>query len=452
MSNPAPIRVGQRLRVTIERVVFQGSGLGRLPDGRVVFVPYTAPGDEAEIEIAEARDDYVRAELVRVHTPALVRAVPPCRYFGTCGGCQWQHLTYASQLEWKRNILRELLARVGKLIDVPVSAPIAPAGPWEYRARAQFKVFAGSRLHIGFHQRETHRVVDIDRCPLLDARLNRVLGVLRRMRDPALPKLFPRLREIWVAVGAGAATGTGAGEAIVSLFARAQDRAAIRLLFHRIQTEVPTLQGVVLLDGDPRQHPRFVDRHGHGAIVEQVGDHRFRVDATAFFQVSGRAAETLTRLVMEGAAPTGTERVLDLYGGVGTFTVPLARLAREVVGVEANPAAAADAVHNLHSNGCPGARIVQAQAEQALPALAQEGPWDLIILDPPRQGASRRVLDAITAMAVPRLVYVSCDPSTLARDLGVLVPAGYRCTALTPVDLFPQTFHLESVAVLERTV
>jgi 23S rRNA (uracil1939-C5)-methyltransferase len=445
MSASSSASGGQRLRVTIERLVFQGSGLGRLPDGRVVFVPYTAPGDEAEIEVTEARDDYVRADLVRVVTPAPIRTTPPCRYFGTCGGCQWQHLTYVSQLEWKRDILRELLVRLGKLKDVPVSAPIAPAGPWEYRARAQFKLFAAGRLHIGFHQRETHRVVDIDRCPLLDARLNRVLGVLRRMRDPALPKLFPRLREIWVAAGAGT------GEAIVSLFARAQDRAAIRLLFHRIQEEVPTLQGVVLMDGDPRQHPRFVDRYGHGAIVEQVGEHRFRVDATAFFQVSGVAADTLTRLVVEGAALTGTERVLDLYGGVGTFTVPLARLAKEVVGVEANAAAAADAVYNLRSNGCPGARMVQAQVEQALPALAEEGPWDLVILDPPRQGVSRRVLDAITGAAVPRLVYVSCDPSTLARDLGILVPAGYRCTALTPVDLFPQTFHLEAVAVLERT-
>jgi 23S rRNA (uracil1939-C5)-methyltransferase len=444
MSVSSILSLGQRLQVSIERLVFQGAGLARLPDGRAVFVPYTAPGDDVEIEVTEIRDDYVRAGLVRVLNPAPVRAAPECRYFGTCGGCHWQHLAYASQLEWKRNILRELLARVGKLTDVSVSAPISPAGPWEYRGRTQFKVFASDRLRIGFHQRETHRVVDIERCPLLDARLNRVLGVLRRMRDPALPKLFPSLREVWVAVG------TGTGEAIVSLFARARDRAAIRLLFHRIQAEMPTLQGIVLLDGDPRQHPRVVDRHGHETLVEQVGDFRFRVDATAFFQVNGLAAKTLTRLVVEGAALTGTERVLDLYGGVGTFTVPLARLTREVIGVEANAVAAADAVHNLRSNGCAGARVVQAQAEQALPELAQEGPWDVVILDPPRQGVSRRVLDAVTGMAAPRLVYVSCDPSTLARDLGILVRAGYRCTALTPVDLFPQTFHLESVAILER--
>ncbi len=446
MSEPSRVRVGQRLRVTIERLVFQGDGLGRLPDGRVVFVPYTAPGDDAEIEVKEIREDFVRADLVRVVAPAPVRASPPCRYFGNCGGCQWQHLDYASQLQWKREILQELLARLGKLdrSAAPVSAPIAPTGPWEYRARAQLKVFAGARLQIGFHQRATQRVVDIDRCPLLDSRLNTILRTLRSMKDPALHKLFPRLREIWVAVG------TGTGEVVVSLFARAQDRAAIRLVFHQIQTDVPTLQGLVLLDGDPRQHPRFVDRHGHGAIMEVVGDYRFRVDAAAFFQVSGLAAGTLTRLVVEAASLRGTERVLDLYSGVGTFTVPLARRAREVVGIEASAAASADAMHNLQGNACAGARIVNAQVEQALPMLMKEHSWDLVVMDPPRQGSSRRVLEAITGMTARRIIYVSCDPSTLARDLGILARSGYRCVAIQPVDLFPQTFHLESVATLER--
>jgi 23S rRNA (uracil1939-C5)-methyltransferase len=435
--------VGQRVRLAIERLVFQGDGLGRLPDGRVVFVPYTAPGDEVEVEVMETRNDFVRADLVRVLTPSPIRATAPCRYYGHCGGCQWQHLENASQLQWKREILAELLARVGKLDGVPVSAPIAPAGPWEYRARAQFKVAGRSRVSIGFHQRTTNRVVDIERCPLLDDRLNAVLRSLRTMKEPPLRKLFPHLQETWVAVG------TGTGEVLVSLFARAQERAAIRLLFHRLQGDVPTLQGVVLLDGDPRQQPRFVDRHGRGAIQEMVGEHRFRVDATAFFQVSGLAAGILTRLVMEAAALTGSERVLDLYCGVGTFTVPLAGRAREVVGIEANAAAATDAVHNLRSNGCTTARVDQAQVEQVLPALAMEGPWDLVVLDPPRQGCSGRLLDAISGMAVSRVIYVSCDPSTLARDLGTLVRSGYRCRTVQPVDLFPQTFHVESVALLE---
>jgi 23S rRNA (uracil1939-C5)-methyltransferase len=439
------VRVGQRLKVSIDRLVFQGSGLGRLPDGQVVFVPYTAPGDLAEIEVTEARDDFVRADLVRPLTPSPLRAAPPCPYFANCGGCQWQHLEYASQLHWKREILQELLVRVGKLDGVPVLAPLALASPWEYRSRAQFKIVTGARLHIGFHQRESHRVVDIDRCPLLDARLNGVLRTLRHMRDPGLHKLFPRLREVWLAVGAGT------GEVVVSLFARTQDRAAIRLLFHRIQAEERGLQGVVLLDGDPRLHPRFVDRHGHGAITEVVGQYRFRVDATAFFQVNGLAAEMLTRLVIEGAALTGAERVLDLYCGVGTFTVPLGRLAREIMGIETSAAAAADAVHNLQANGVTGARVLQAQVEQVLPSLEKEGPWDLVVLDPPRQGCSRRVLEAMSGMAVPRVIYVSCDPSTLARDLGILVRAGYRCLSIQPVDLFPQTFHLESVALLERS-
>jgi len=444
VSDESPLQVGHRVRVTVERLVFQGDGLGRLPDGRVIFIPYTAPGDAVEARVTELRDDFVRADLVQVLAASPLRTEPSCRFYGTCGGCQWQHVAYDGQLEWKAQMLRELLERVGKLREIPVGTPIAPAGPWEYRARAQLKVSPGARPAIGFHQRETHRVVDIDRCPLLDGRLNTVLRTLRGMRHPALPALFPGLREIWVAVG------TGTGEALVALFARMRDRSAIRLLFHRIRTEVPTLQGVVLLDGDPRQHPRFVDRHGHGALMEQVGDLRFRVDGTAFFQVSALGAGILTRLVMEAAGLTGRERVLDLYAGVGTFTAPLARQAAEVVGVEASVPGAADAVYNLQLNSCSRARMVQAQVEQALPTLSKEGPWDLVLLDPPRQGCSRRVLDDIVAMRVPRLVYVSCDPSTLARDLGLLAKSGYRCLKIQPVDLFPQTFHLEAVASLQR--
>ncbi|HYL80308.1 MAG TPA: 23S rRNA (uracil(1939)-C(5))-methyltransferase RlmD [Candidatus Acidoferrum sp.] len=444
MSPSSTLTPGQRLQVTIERLVFQGDGLGRLPDGRVIFVPYTAPGDVAEVEIAEARSDFVRGRLGRLLTPAADRAAPPCRYYERCGGCQWQHLSHASQLYWKREILQELLARVGKLEGISVADPVTPAAPWEYRARAQFKVSGGNRPSIGFHQRETNRVVDIERCPLLDHRLNSILAALRAMKHPPLARLFPGLREIWMALG------SGTGEAVVSLFAGVRERAAIRLLFHTIQAALPTLQGVVLLQGDPRQHPRFVDRHGHGAIMEQVGDHRFRIDATAFFQVSGAAAALLTALVMELAALRGSERVLDLYCGVGTFTVPLSRRAREVVGIEASAAAAVDCVHNLRSNGCGGARTLHAQVEQVRPTILTEGPWDLVVLDPPRQGVSRLVLDAIASTAVPRLIYVSCDPSTLARDLGILSRAGFRCVSLHPVDLFPQTFHLEAVALLER--
>lgn len=444
MSDDSPLQVGHRVRVTVERLVFQGDGLARLSDGRVIFIPYTAPGDVLEARVTEVRDDFVRADLVQVLGASALRTEPVCRFYGTCGGCQWQHIAYDGQREWKAQILRELLERVGKLREVPVAAPITPAGPWEYRARAQFKVSAGPRPAIGFHQRQSHRIVDIDRCPLLDGRVNAVLRVLRGMRHPTLPALFPGLREIWVAVG------TGTGEALVALFARMRDRSAIRMLFHRIRTEVPSLQGVVLLEGDPRQHPRFVDRHGHGALMEQVGDLRFRVDGTAFFQVSGLGAGTLTRLALEAAALTGRERVLDLYAGVGTFTAALARGAAEVVGIESSVPGAADAVYNLQANGCARARMVQTQVEQALPALAKEGPWDLVLLDPPRQGCSRRVLDDLVAMGIPRLIYVSCDPSTLARDLGLLAKSGYRCLGIQPVDLFPQTFHLEAVASLRR--
>jgi 23S rRNA (uracil1939-C5)-methyltransferase len=267
---------------------------------------------------------------------------------------------------------------------------------------------------------------------------------MRHMKHPSLFSMFQRLREAWVGLG------TGTGEMLLSLFGRVQDRAALRLALHTLQAKVPGLRGVALAEGDSRHGARMVDHVGSDAISEQVGDVRLRVGATAFFQVSGLAASRLTSLVLDGARLTGTERVLELYSGVGTFTVPLAWKAREVVGVEGNPVAAADGEANLRDNGCAGARILGAPVEHAVARLASGGPWDLVVLDPPRQGCSRAVLDHVMATRSARVIYVSCDPSTLARDLGVLVRGGYRCTRLTPIDLFPQTFHLESVAVLER--
>ena len=440
----SPLRPGQHVSVTIERLVFRGDGLGRLPDGRVIFVPMTAPGDEVEVRIEEARSDFVRGMPVRILAASPVRTEPPCRYFGTCGGCQWQHVAYPAQLDWKRRILEELLVRVGKLEGMPVAPAIDPGAPWEYRARAQFKVIGGARPCIGFYRRETNRVVDIERCPLLDPRLNALLQAMRRMKHPSFFSLFQRLREAWVGLG------TGTGEILLALFARAPDRGALRLLFHTLRVVVPDLRGVVVLEGDPRQTPRVVDWCGDHVLHEKVGDAQFQIGPTAFFQVSGLAAHRLTSLVLEGAGLSGTERVLELYSGVGTFTVPLAKQAREVVAIEANPAAAADGETNLRLNACATARIVQAQVEQALPALASEGRWDLMLLDPPRHGCSRGVLDLLVSTRARRLIYVSCDPSTLARDLGVLVRAGYRCANLRPIDLFPQTFHLETVAILER--
>jgi 23S rRNA (uracil1939-C5)-methyltransferase len=438
------LRPGRHVSVAIERLVFQGDGLARLPDGRVIFVPLTAPGDEVEVRIEEDRGHFVRGVPVRILAASPARTDPPCRYFGRCGGCQWQHVAYPAQLDWKRRILEELLARVGKLDGVPVAPAIDPGAAWEYRARAQLKVIGGARPCIGFHQRETKRVVDIDRCPLLDPRLNALLHAMRHMKHPSFFSLFQRLREAWIALG------TGTGEMLLSLFARAQDRGALRLLFHTLQAAAPGLQGIVLLDGDPRQAHRIVDWCGAQVLHEQVGEARFQVGAAAFFQVSGLAAARLTSLVVEAAALTGAERILELYSGVGTFSVPLARRARQLTGIESNPGAAADGEANLRQNACAQAHIVQAQVEQALPGVAAEGPWDVVVLDPPRHGCSRAVLDLLASMRARRLIYVSCDPSTLARDLAPLVRAGYRCASLRPIDLFPQTFHLESVALLER--
>lgn len=332
---------------------------------------------------------------------------------------------------------------MGKL-SAPVCPVLAPLPAFGYRARAQLKVAGDRRPVLGFHRRESNQIIDVQRCPLLDARLDAVLKALRGLRSPSLVELLPGLREIWLAAG------TGSGEVLVSCFASPRDRAALRLLYHALRAAAPELRGVVAMGGAPREDARIVDWHGAHALRERVGECVFRVDATAFFQVNGSAAAALTSLVLGAARLSGVERVLDLHCGVGTFTVPLARGAAEIVGVEAHAAAARDAEHNLSANGCRNARIVHASAEQALASLGPAGRWDVVVLDPPRQGCNAALLHRLVALAPRTVIYVSCDPATLARDLGTLSGAGWRCVSVQPVDLFPQTFHLEVVTHLER--
>lgn len=434
--------------MTIDKLVFRGDGLARGPDGRALFIPYAAPGDEARVRIVEERPDFARGEIQQILRPSPHRVEPPCPYFGRCGGCQWLHVSFAVQGDWKRAILTELLERVGKLRDLRVAPTISPPDPWRYRARAQFKVEGRGRPpRVGYYRGNSQEVVDIGACPLLHPAVEGALRSLRGFRDPAIAHLFPGLREVWVMAS------TSTDEVVVSLFARRAQRAALRLCFNRLKAGVPGLVGLVLFAGGPAEGPRQRDRIGRSFVEERIRDLTFRIDAASFFQVSGQAAGRLIGLVEGYAGPPGApgaERVLDLYCGVGTFTLPLARRALEVVGVEVSRAAAMDAGHNARSNGCANVRIVPGQVEQALPGLAAEGPWDTVVLDPPRQGCSSKVIEAVCRIGPRRIVYVSCDPSTLARDLGKLVRAGYRCEEITPLDLFPETYHLEAVALLER--
>ncbi len=395
-----------------------GSALGRY-GGQVVFVPYAIPGETVRVEITEARARWARARLLDVLEPSPHRVEPPCPHFGPgkCGGCHFQHIDYEAQVEFKRQVVVDQLARVGGLHDVSVQEPIGAAEPWSYRNHVQFSVTPEGQL--GFLTGDTHHVVPVGECLILDPLLDDLWA--------ALDMEWPQLRRL--SLRCGSATG---------------DLMAIFELDHYedfdIEVDLSVSCVILLADGEA------VVLMGHPFLVEHVAGRNYRISTGSFFQVNTGGAEALVTLVRECLAPAGDEVLADLYCGVGLFGLAIASDVRRVIGVEAAPSAVADFRHN--AQGTDHVESIEGEVQVVLPHLA--GPVDLLVLDPPRSGAGARVVGEIARLGPRRVVYVSCDPATLARDARHMTGAGYRLEQVQPVDLFPQTFHVESMALFVR--
>jgi 23S rRNA (uracil1939-C5)-methyltransferase len=395
-----------------------GSALGR-HEGRVLFVPYAIPGEKVRVEVVETHTRWARARLLEVLEPSPHRVDPPCPHFGPgqCGGCHFQHIAYEAQAEFKRQVVVDQLGRVGGLHDVRVQDIIAAEEPWSYRNHAQFSLTPEGRL--GFLTADTHRVVPVGECLILDPLLDDLWATLN-MEWPQLYRLSLRC---------GSATG---------------DLMAVFELDHYedfdIEVDFPVSCVLLLADGEA------VVLMGNPFLVEHVAGRDYRVSAGSFFQVNTGGAEALVALVREYLALAGHETLVDLYCGVGLFGLALADSVGRMVGVEADPSAVADWRHN--AQGMDHVELMEGKVQAVLPRL--EGPVDLLLLDPPRSGAGERVIGEIARLGPRWAVYVSCDPATLARDARRLVDVGYQLRDVQPLDLFPQTFHIESVALFER--
>ena len=415
------------LELAVERLTFGPDALAR-HEGQVVFLPYAVPGDRVRAEIQSRSRGFLRAAVSEVLTPGPDRVPPPCRHFGTCGGCQWQHIAPAAQRAARATVLAEQLARLGGLRDACVLAPRGTDDVWRYRGRASFAI-EGRRL--GYRRARSRALVEVDECDIVAPAITEHLRVARAWID-AIARPLARL-EI-----------TTAPHGVVFVASGPQRPAAAdRLATERVQARVPTLQGAVLTGrgkrivvGDPTVH------------VPVEPDLTLEVPADVFTQVNPAANPILVAAVLELGDFSAGARVLDCFCGAGNFTLPLARRGVEVIGIERDRAAVAAAEANAARLGLT-ASFRACSVTHALATLG-DAPFDGVILDPPRAGA-RTILPALTARRPPRIVYVSCDPATLARDARVLVEHGYALTRVQPVDLFPQTYHIESVAEFRLT-
>ena len=384
----------ERATLTLTDMAYEGHAIGRLDD-LVVFAEYGIPGEEVVVEIYRKTADFASARVVEVLKASPDRIEAPCQYFGTCGGCHWQHITYQRQLELKRHVVQEQLRRIGKFASPTVNETVAAEDPWGYRNH--LRLSAGRLGDIGFMRRGSHRFLPIDRCLIANPKINELITLLQ---------------------------GKGAGLHQVEL------RAGVNTGDLMIQPD--------MTDREPSAPP------GSKVYREALLGHEFQVSAPSFFQSNTAQAERLAQLVREKLEPEPQELLLDAYAGVGTFAALFAADVRRVIGIEESPAAVADAAVNLKD--LPNVRYIEGKVEAVLPEL-EEKP-DAVILDPSRVGCHPYVINAIVRLAPRKLVYVSCDPSTLARDLRLLVDGGFELLDVTPLDMFPQTYHIESVASL----
>jgi 23S rRNA (uracil1939-C5)-methyltransferase len=384
---------GEVVTLRPESIVFGGAALARLEDGRVVFVSYAAPGELVEATVERVHADYIEAVATKVLKPSPDRVEPRCALFGECGGCQLQHMSYPAQLATKEAVVREQLRRIGHLDESVVRPIVGAENPWAYRNHLRFST--GKKYgDVGFISRRGRGLLKVDCCPIA---------------EPFVNGLLPKLQ------------GHGAG-------------------LHQVQVRHNAATGSFLVN--PAM-PGVDVETGQRAYTEALGGKRFQVSASAFFQVNSAQAEQMVRLVGE-ALPTRGRLLVDAFAGVGTFAVIFADRFDRVIAIEESHSAAKDALVNLAQ--APNAEMRTGKVEEVLPLLAT--PPDAILLDPPRPGCFPAVLEAIIRFRPTSVVYVSCNPATLARDLRVLVDGGYALESVTPLDMFPQTGHIECVSKL----
>ena len=430
------------MRLNIEKMIYGGEGIARMPGnetgrGKSVFIPFVLPGEQVEAEIAEEKRSFARARLESVIAKSPLRIQPDCRYFQRCGGCHYQHTGYENQLAIKAEILRETLRRTAKL-ELPCDLQVHASPPWNYRNRTRLKVRTAPDFALGYYKFRSHDLLPIEHCPISSPRINQAIGALwakgnTRLTPDSLREveLFANdaddalLMELHLAYGASTKQAQQACEAVSGL--------------------LPQLRGTVAFEALRQgqfSDPKKLAESGDNFLQYSVAAANYRVSAGSFFQANRFLLKDLIKLVTDGQSG---KLALDLYAGVGLFSLALARGFAQVIAVEASQTSHSD----LRQNAPPEVKAVRATVDQFLAKDSGLKP-DLVIADPPRGGLGENVVRGLARMGASRLRYVSCDPSTLARDLRSLVSLGYRIEQAHLLDMFPQTFHIESVFHLAR--
>jgi 23S rRNA (uracil1939-C5)-methyltransferase len=433
------------LHLKIEKLIYGGDGLARLPAdergrGKAVFLPFVLAGEQVDIDLTEEKPGFARGRATDILEASPHRVKPGCPYFMACGGCHYQHSSYEHQLEIKASVLRENLHRMAK-VELPSELRMHPSPPWNYRNRTRLRVRVEPEFALGYFKYGSHQLLPVQECPISSQQINKAIAAMWQAGRAGI--LDPGLREIEFFADAEDQ------QLLVEAFcAREMKPSAGEQLAQALSTALPGAVGVTVFPEPPHEGRENAPREalatvGAPALSYKTAAATYRVSAGSFFQTNRYLTDELVRIVTAGVSG-GT--AIDLYAGVGLFTAVLSREFERVLAVEASQQSHKDLGYNSPAN----VKTVHARVDQYLKDATAQLRADLIVVDPPRGGLGEPVAKALTRLGAPRLTYVSCDPATLARDLVPLLAAGYHIQEAHMVDLFPQTFHVESVFHLVR--
>lgn len=400
----------------LETMIYGGDAMGRLPDGRAVFVPFGLVGEKVRVRLTEEKKNFARGEIVEILESSKDRIQAKCKHFSECGGCHYQHLPYEKQLEIKTEILIDQLKRIGKIENPPVQPMVACPNPFNYRNHIQFSLDENGNL--GFQAPNSNKVIHITECHLPESSINDFWYQLEFEPEADIER--------------------------VSLRAGKDDD--LMLVLESESPEPPELEIEAGISIAHIYEENSVVIAGNDHIIIRALDRDFKVSAASFFQVNTVMAGKMIEHLLTNLPISPTTTLLDLYCGVGLFSAFFAPKCKTVIGIESSPSACEDFIVNLDE--FDNVELYEGEAEDAISHL--EARPDVVVVDPPRAGLDKRVVDGILKLNPKHIAYVSCDPSTLARDAARLIVGGYKLNDVTPFDLFPQTFHIESISLFEK--
>lgn len=458
-----PLKRVETLRIKIEGLTHAGEGVGR-HNGLAVFVPGTVPGETVLVEVVDLKRSYARGELLEIIKQSPARRRPPCPHYASCGGCRLQHVDYAEQLKLKTGLVRDSLVRLAGLGEVNVLPVLGMDHPWHYRNKASFHVAeCDGRYELGYYEEGSRTLAGIfkaggspsEGCLLVDNELNELAAVIQKLLDKHGGTAGPHRRDGQFFRHVILRKATGSGEMMAVLVTASGQWPDGMAFVSELLAAFPALASIMRNINDASSGYVFGQQHiklaGQDHITDRLGSLSFRISPSSFYQVNPAQTLVLYEKVLAYAGLTGAETVVDAYSGVGTIALYLAGRSKKVYGLEVDAQAVADARLNAVLNQISNVEFLAGEAEKRLPELAAQGLRpDVIVLDPPRSGCNQAVLEAVVAMSASLVIYVSCDPGTLARDLRFLTGRGYQVREVQPVDMFPWTRNVECVVCLDR--